>query len=99
LQLTDASLFVTKGYINGKWVDSADGVTFAVENPSTNISMGEVPNMPRSQIKEAIVSTQAARTVLIPDCCQSGPTCLVGVVGLRKTVVALGFASCYAFEC
>lgn len=59
-QLANPSLFRTKGYINGQWVDALDGVSFPVTNPATGEKLGEMPNMPRSQVQEAIVSVQVA---------------------------------------
>lgn len=47
----------SKGFINGKWVGGSDGKTFDVINPATGAKLVEVPNMPREQVKEAIVST------------------------------------------
>lgn len=58
--LADPKLFVTKGYINGKWVDAADKATFAVINPATGATIAEVPHMPRSDVTDAIVSRPLA---------------------------------------
>ncbi|RSH82895.1 succinate semialdehyde dehydrogenase NADP+ linked [Saitozyma podzolica] len=59
-QLADSSLFRTKGFVNGQWVDASDGLSFTVTNPATGEKLGEMPNMPRSQIQEAIVASKTA---------------------------------------
>ncbi|WVQ81875.1 hypothetical protein IAT38_004002 [Cryptococcus sp. DSM 104549] len=58
--LKDKALLQTKGYINGKWVDSTDGAVFAVLNPATGAKLADVPHMPRSQVSEAVDVAKAA---------------------------------------
>ena len=44
-KLQDQSLYITKAYLNGEWVDSVSGETFEVVNPSTGDVIAIIPEM------------------------------------------------------
>lgn len=52
--LKEPSLIITKGLIDGKWVDAKNGATISVTNPATNDELGTVPEMGLAETKEAI---------------------------------------------
>ena len=51
--LDDPSLLQTQAYVNGEWIDGADG-TFEVTNPARGDVIAEVANLSREQIAGAI---------------------------------------------
>jgi len=55
----DASL-QTKLYINGEYVDAADGATFAVENPAEASTLAEVAEAKDADIDRAVAAARAA---------------------------------------
>lgn len=55
--LTDMSLVKTQAYINGEWVNAADGSTFSVENPSTRQELAQVANL---GVRECTLAIDAA---------------------------------------
>jgi len=54
LTLKDTSLLKSQCYINGAWVDAADGSTIAVLNPATGSHIGSVPNAGKDLTQQAI---------------------------------------------
>lgn len=60
LQLSDTSLLISKAFINGQWVDSHSGDTFAVTNPATGELLAEVPDMDEVDTQRAIDAADAA---------------------------------------
>lgn len=49
-----------KMYVNGEWIDSQDGKTFSVNNPSTGKEVALVPNGGRSETQQAITAAEQA---------------------------------------
>ena len=56
MNLQDPSLFTQKNFISGLWVDSDNGETIAVDNPSTQSVIGTVPNCGALEASRAIDS-------------------------------------------
>ncbi len=50
----------TQAYINGKWVDAANGATFSVNNPATGEELASVADLSREDVRVAIEAAQAA---------------------------------------
>lgn len=53
LKLKNQSLFITKGFINGEWVEARTGKTFDVFNPSTGEKIATLPEMDTDDVTEA----------------------------------------------
>ncbi|KAI0068661.1 succinic semialdehyde dehydrogenase [Artomyces pyxidatus] len=62
LGLNDPSLFISKGYIDGKWTDAKSGGTITVTNPATDEVLGAVPEMGVEETQEAISAAAKAFT-------------------------------------
>ncbi len=60
IQLNDAGLWQTEGHIDGKWVASDSGKTFAVVDPATGEHLADVPDMGAAETKRAIDAANAA---------------------------------------
>ena len=58
--LKDPTLFRQQCYINGQWLDAADGGTFPVNNPATDEVIGTVPRMGAVETRSAIEAANAA---------------------------------------
>jgi succinate-semialdehyde dehydrogenase/glutarate-semialdehyde dehydrogenase len=58
--LQDPTLFRQQCYINGQWLDAADGGTFPVNNPATGEVIGTVPRMGAAETRSAIEAANAA---------------------------------------
>ncbi|MFK7877648.1 MAG: NAD-dependent succinate-semialdehyde dehydrogenase [Paracoccaceae bacterium] len=58
--LKDETLLETRAYINGAWVDGADG-TFAVTNPTRGDVIADVADLSRAQVAEAIAAAEVAQ--------------------------------------
>jgi succinate-semialdehyde dehydrogenase/glutarate-semialdehyde dehydrogenase len=58
--LQDPTLFRQQCYINGQWLDAADGGTFPVNNPATDEIIGTVPRMGAVETRSAIEAANAA---------------------------------------
>lgn len=58
--LKKPELLKAQSYINGQWVNSKSGETFAVENPATAETIGTVPEMGLEETKEAISAAKEA---------------------------------------
>lgn len=52
-KLKNNALFITKGLVNGEWVDSESGKTFDVYNPSTNEKLCNMPEMSPKDVATA----------------------------------------------
>ncbi|KAL3445144.1 Aldehyde/histidinol dehydrogenase [Aspergillus insuetus] len=59
-KLNDPSLLKSQCYINGKWVGSASGATFAVHDPATGSAIGTMPEMSTVETEAAINAATAA---------------------------------------
>ncbi|MFZ7201753.1 NAD-dependent succinate-semialdehyde dehydrogenase [Avibacterium avium] len=55
------SLIKTKGYINGEYVENADGKTFAVLNPATQQEICQVADLGVTETKQAILAAEQAQ--------------------------------------
>ncbi|WVF70080.1 hypothetical protein IAT40_004867 [Kwoniella sp. CBS 6097] len=60
LGLDDPSLFVQKGFIDGKYVETASGKTFEVDDPASGKIIGTCPEMTVEDTKRAIDSAHKA---------------------------------------
>jgi len=60
IALKDPSLLRHQCYINGAWLDAADGATLAVHNPATGAALGSVPYMGAADTAAAISAANAA---------------------------------------
>jgi succinate-semialdehyde dehydrogenase / glutarate-semialdehyde dehydrogenase len=58
--LTDAGLLRDRGLIGGDWTVAGDGRVFAVTDPATGETIGEVPRMGAAETAAAIDAAQAA---------------------------------------
>ena len=54
LQLKDAMLLRSQGFIDGQWVSADAGGTFSVTNPATGATIAEVTNMGATETRRAI---------------------------------------------
>lgn len=59
-ELNDSALLKNLAYINGQWVGSHTGATFAVTNPATGELLAEVPDMDAVDTQRAIDAADAA---------------------------------------
>ncbi len=55
------SLIKTKGYINGEYVENADGKTFAVLNPATQQEICQVTDLGVAETEQAILAAEQAQ--------------------------------------
>jgi succinate-semialdehyde dehydrogenase/glutarate-semialdehyde dehydrogenase len=60
LKLNDPGLLRQKAYVNGAWVDAADGKSFVVSDPATRQILGRVPDMGAGDTERAIAAAHAA---------------------------------------
>ncbi|GAA5177606.1 NAD-dependent succinate-semialdehyde dehydrogenase [Modicisalibacter zincidurans] len=60
LQLTDPGLLKTQAYIDGQWVDGAQGDTFEVTNPATGEVIARVASVGAAETRLAIEAAQRA---------------------------------------
>jgi len=60
VKIKDKALFRQQNYINGKWVDAADGAKVAVVNPSTGKKIGSVPSISAKECAAAVDAANAA---------------------------------------
>src|SRR5690606_1938792 len=56
----DTSLFKTASYIDGKWVEAADGKTFSVDNPANGQIIAQVANLDAGHAQAAIKAADKA---------------------------------------
>ncbi len=60
MELKDKALLKEKAYIDGAWVDAADGSVFDVVNPATGAHVATLPNMGADETRTAIAAAEAA---------------------------------------
>ncbi len=60
LKLNDPTLFKTKAYIDGQWLDGDSGETFAVTNPATGEKLAEVASVGAAETRRAIAAAEQA---------------------------------------
>ena len=60
MQLTGAKLLRSQCYVNGQWLDAADGRTTAVKNPATGALLGTVPVLDGAATRLAIEAASVA---------------------------------------
>ena len=61
MQLTDGSLLKTQAFVDGKWIDAADGETFVVTNPATREVVAEVAKCGGDETRRAIEAAEKAQ--------------------------------------
>ena len=60
IALGDPALFRRQCYVNGEWIDAADGATLDVDNPATGEIIGTVPALGAGETRSAIEAADAA---------------------------------------
>jgi succinate-semialdehyde dehydrogenase/glutarate-semialdehyde dehydrogenase len=60
MQLKDPTLLRTQAFVNGEWVNAADGANLEVLNPATGARLGTVPDMGAAETRRAIEAAAAA---------------------------------------
>ena len=60
LPLKDERLFRPQCYLDGQWVDSANGATLSVGNPADGSVLGTVPALGAAETRQAIVAAERA---------------------------------------
>jgi len=60
ISLSDPSLLHEQCYIDGEWVDAADGKSIDVNNPATGEIIGTVPSLSADETRRAIEAAEAA---------------------------------------
>ena len=60
MQLSDKTIFKTRAYINGEWVDGEGGATFPVIDPATGEAIAEVSSCGTAETRRAIEAAAAA---------------------------------------
>lgn len=60
MNLNNPDLFRQQAYIDGEWTAADNGNTITVVNPSTNISIGQVPRMGKAETRRAIEAAERA---------------------------------------
>jgi succinate-semialdehyde dehydrogenase/glutarate-semialdehyde dehydrogenase len=60
MQLSDPKLLRSQCYVNGQWLDAADGRTTAVRNPASGAQLGTVPQLNGADTRRAIEAAAAA---------------------------------------
>ena len=58
--LKDSSLFRSRAFIDGQWLDADSGARFPVFNPASGEALGEVPHMGAAETRRAIAAANAA---------------------------------------
>ena len=58
--LKDPTLLETRGYVNGAWIDGAEG-TFDVTNPARGDIIAKVADLSRAQVTDAIEAARIAQ--------------------------------------
>ncbi|GAB2888370.1 NAD-dependent succinate-semialdehyde dehydrogenase [Paralcaligenes sp. KSB-10] len=61
IHLNDSTLYRTQSYIDGQWVRSSDGSTFAVDNPSNGAIIAQVCNLGEAEAHSAINAANKAQ--------------------------------------
>jgi succinate-semialdehyde dehydrogenase/glutarate-semialdehyde dehydrogenase len=60
MQLQDPSLLKNKAYLNGEWVDAANGACFEVTNPANGEVINRVPDLGVEETRQAIEMSDSA---------------------------------------
>src|SRR5258705_12742592 len=60
MKLGDPKLLRSQCYVNGQWLDAADGRTTPVHNPATGAALGTVPQLDAAATRSAIEAAAAA---------------------------------------
>jgi succinate-semialdehyde dehydrogenase/glutarate-semialdehyde dehydrogenase len=60
LNLKDAKLFRTQGFLAGEWANADSGGTVDVNNPATGVKLGTVPRMGAAEARRAIEAAAKA---------------------------------------
>jgi len=60
MHLKDPTLLRTQAFLNGEWVNAANGATHEVLNPATGEKLGTVPDMGAAETRRAIEAAAAA---------------------------------------
>ena len=60
MQLKDPTLLRSQSYVNGQWLDAADGRTTVVNNPASGARLGTVPQLDGAATRRAIDAAAAA---------------------------------------
>ncbi len=60
MNLKNKALFREQNYLNGRWIDAADGRTFEVKNPFDQKKLGTVPHCGKLEAEQAIEAAQKA---------------------------------------
>ena len=60
LNLKDGALLRQQCYVDGRWLDAADGATVEVTNPATGAALGTVPRLGVAETRAAIDAAGAA---------------------------------------
>ncbi len=60
MKLTDLKLLRSQCYVNGQWLDAADGRTTPVRNPASGAQLGSVPQLDGAATRRAIEAAAAA---------------------------------------
>jgi succinate-semialdehyde dehydrogenase / glutarate-semialdehyde dehydrogenase len=58
--LKDKTLLRRQCYVNGQWIDAAEGGTITVTNPATGDIIGTVPQLGKAETRSAIVAANSA---------------------------------------
>jgi len=60
MKLKQAALFRQQCYVDGAWIDAADGAAVAVNNPATGAALGSVPDVGAAGAEVAVGAAAAA---------------------------------------
>lgn len=60
MQLKNPDLLKQQVFIDGLWMDAADGKSFAVTNPATGETIAQVPSVSTAQVEQAVQAAEAA---------------------------------------
>ncbi|KAH8122460.1 Aldehyde/histidinol dehydrogenase [Trichoderma asperelloides] len=59
-QLKDSSLFISRAYVNGEWIEAKSGEKFEVHDPATGILIGTCPECSVVDVEKAILAAAEA---------------------------------------
>ncbi|WP_313036136.1 NAD-dependent succinate-semialdehyde dehydrogenase [Acinetobacter sp.] len=60
MQLKNPDLLKQQVFIDGLWMDAADGKNFAVTNPATGETIAQVPSVSITQVEQAVLAAETA---------------------------------------
>ncbi|RZJ23560.1 MULTISPECIES: NAD-dependent succinate-semialdehyde dehydrogenase [unclassified Acinetobacter] len=60
MQLKNPDLLKQQVFIDGLWMDAADGKKFAVTNPATGETIAQVPSVSTTQVEQAVLAAETA---------------------------------------